>query len=126
MTTFQYKGAVALLAVIAYLASFAMLPAAQANMIATTTVVQQEQRAQRVARVQELLAQERVEQQLVQLGVSPDEVQQRVAALSDEELTQLEDRLMELPAGGNALAVVGIVFLVLLLLDVLGILNLFT
>jgi len=126
VTTFQYKGAVALLAVIAYLASFAMLPAAQANMIATTTVVQQEQRAQRVARVQELLAQERVEQQLVQLGVSPDEVQQRVAALSDEELTQLEDRLMELPAGGNALAVVGIVFLVLLLLDVLGILNLFT
>jgi hypothetical protein len=54
------------------------------------------------------------------MGVDPRQVRERVAALSDAEAAQLAARLNELPAGGDILGVVVIVFLVLLLTDILG------
>src|SRR5699024_7834684 len=98
MQTFGFRGAVALLATFAYLGSFAIVPAAQASMISTQAMLQQDQRSARIAHVREMLAQERVAEQMVKLGVDPAEVQARVAALTDQQLAQLEDHLNDLPA----------------------------
>lgn len=115
----------ALVAVFAYLVSFAAVPVAQANLLGTEVMIQSDARAARVAHVRDLLAQEQIAAQMVALGVDPAAAQARVASLTDAELASLEGKLENLPAGGGVLAVIGIVFLVLLVLELVGAINLF-
>jgi hypothetical protein len=82
-------------------------------------------REQRLAGVNATLAREDVRKAMIGLGVDPVEAQQRVASLSDAELTRLEGQLQQLPAGGTALGLVGAVFLVLLLLEITGVVDIF-
>ena len=82
------------------------------------------------ARLANLLNRAEVRAALSTYGVSQDEVQARVAALSDEEAAAVAGKLDALPAGGDAGlgAVVGaavLVFLVLLLTDILGFTHVF-
>ncbi|NGX16125.1 PA2779 family protein [Wenzhouxiangella sp. XN24] len=103
-----------------------MVSTASAGVIGSRVVVEQAERADTVARVQAVLDREGVQAQLVALGVDPSMALERVAALTDEELRQLDGRLSELPAGAGAVEVVGIVFIVLLILELVGITNIFT
>ena len=82
-------------------------------------------REQRLAGVNATMAREDVRKAMIGLGVDPVEAQQRVASLSDAELTRLEGQLQQLPAGGTALGLVGAVFLVLLLLEITGVVDIF-
>ena len=73
------------------------------------------------ARVQELLARADVREALQSHGITPDEAQARVAALSDEEVRILAERMNALPAGGDGiLGILFAVFIILLVTDVLG------
>jgi hypothetical protein len=123
--TSNWRSPLALLAVFAYLLSFMALPAAQADMIGTRAALDADARADRVAEVQRLLSQDRVEEQMVALGVDSAAAKARVAGLNDAELTRLESELENLPAAGDALAVIGVVFLVLLILELVGAIDLF-
>lgn len=123
--TSRLRSPLALMAVFAYLFSFMAMPAAQAGMIGTDAALAADDRAERVAKVQRLLSQDRVEQQMVELGVDPAAAKERVAGLTNAELRTLEHELQNLPAAGDALAVIGVVFLVLLVLEVVGAINLF-
>ena len=75
-------------------------------------------------RVTAFLARQDVKAQLEALGVSPDEAQSRIDALSDREVGNIAGKLDMLPAGEGVLgALIGaalIVFLVLLITDLLG------
>jgi hypothetical protein len=71
------------------------------------------------------LARDQVREQLVALGVDPAQVESRVAALTDGELRALADKVADAPAGGDALAVIGIVFIVLLILEAVGVIDIF-
>jgi hypothetical protein len=103
------------------------LPAASlAAPIGTDTLVQLDQRGELLSRIQTHLARDDVRAQFLQRGVSPAEVDARIAALSTEELQVLSMQLDELPAGGSLLAVIGVVFVVLLILELLGVTNVFT
>ncbi len=94
--------------------------------IGTQTVLELETHESRVDRVSAMLARQEVREAIIQLGVAPDEAQQRVLALSPEELVLVEEQLDSLPAGGNAILVVlGIVFLVLLVLELTGTIDIF-
>jgi hypothetical protein len=57
--------------------------------------------------------------QLEELGVSPEDAQSRVAALTDEEALLLADQIENAPAGGIIGAIL-LVFFVLLITDILG------
>ena len=94
--------------------------------IGTDTLVQLDQRGELLSRIQTQLARDDVRAQFLERGVSPTEVDLRIAALSTEELQTLSMQLDELPAGGSLLAVVGVVFVVLLILDLVGVTNVFT
>ena len=94
--------------------------------IGTDTLVQLDQRGELVSRIQAQLARDDVRAQFLARGVSPLEVDARVAALSTEELQMLSLQLDELPAGGSVLAVIGVVFVVLLILELVGVTNIFT
>jgi hypothetical protein len=73
------------------------------------------------ARVQELLARADVREALQSHGITPDQAQARVAALSDEEVRILAERMNVLPAGGDGiLGILFAVFIILLVTDVLG------
>lgn len=98
---------------------------AYAGMVGTEQMVMQESRALSRATVERFIASEQVATQLATWGVAPDAVTERVASLSDAELQQLALEIESQPAGGNALVVVGIVFVVLLILELVGVTNLF-
>ena len=53
-------------------------------------------------------------------GVLTSDVKARVAALTDDEAAQVAANIDSLPAGGDVLGVLLIVFLVLLLTDIMG------
>ncbi|MCB1802655.1 MAG: PA2779 family protein [Gammaproteobacteria bacterium] len=94
--------------------------------IGTDTLVQLDQRGELLSRIESQLARDDVRAQFLQQGVSPAEVDARVAALSTGELQMLAAQLDELPAGGSVFAVIGVVFVVLLILELVGVTNVFT
>lgn len=102
---------------------------AQAGMIGTDQVVQESQLEVDRAEIQAMLQRDDVREKLTELGVSPERVQERVAALSDAEVQALSDRIQEMPAGEGpieTLLVLGVfVFVVLLVTDILGFTDVF-
>ena len=75
-----------------------------------------------------LSALERVEvrERLQAYGVSAQDVKDRVAAMTDQELAQLGSGLDSLPAGGDSLiGAIVFIFLVLLITDILGLTKIF-
>ena len=63
--------------------------------------------------------------QLAELGVDAAAIEGRLAALSDAEIAQLAQQIEDAPAGGDALAVIGIVFVVLIILELVGVIDIF-
>jgi hypothetical protein len=98
---------------------------AQAELIGTLQAVESAARADDLATVQSTLARADVREQFVALGVDPAKVEARLAALTDTELQALATQMQDMPAGGDALAVIGIVFLVLLILEAVGVIDIF-
>jgi hypothetical protein len=84
-------------------------------------------RAGYLARVQAGLQRAEVRDRLVRLGVDPAEAAARAQSLDGRELAQLAERMDQLPAGGDGglLAVIGAVFVVLLILDYIGVIHVF-
>jgi hypothetical protein len=99
---------------------------AMAGAIGTQAVMQLEARQDKVDQLQQAMLRDDVGEALVALGVTPEAAQERIATLSDDELLALENQIDRLPAAGNLLVVIGIVFIVLLILDLTGVTNVFT
>lgn len=97
---------------------------ATAAVVGTADALAMEQRGARLAAVQAGLARTDVQQAMVELGVDPVQAQLRVAALNEQELAQLQGQLDQLPAGG-VLELIGAVFLVLLILELTGVIDIF-
>jgi len=98
---------------------------ARADVIGAEQFVNVIDRRATIDRINVVLARSEVRQELERLGVDPDDATARVAALNDQELVFLAENLEELPAGGDLLAVVGIVFIVLLILELVGVIDIF-
>ena len=110
-----------------YILSLSMLGVSMpssAGVIGTQTLLDAEQSTSSLERVEAFLARDRVRDQMIAFGVDPEEVQQRISALTQEELNLLDGQLETLPAGG-LLAVIGVVFVVLLVLELVGVINIF-
>jgi hypothetical protein len=71
------------------------------------------------------LARADVRAQLAEMGVDPAAIEGRIAALSEQEIATLAAEIEQAPAGGDALAVIGVVFLVLIILEVVGVIDIF-
>lgn len=75
--------------------------------------------------VLQILERKEAQQQLMALGVSPEMVNERVASMTDQEVAQLNQHLADLPAGGDVLGVILIVFIVFIITDMLGATDIF-
>lgn len=99
---------------------------ASAGVIGTQDYLAAADRAAQVGQVEAALARADVQAELERLGVDPALASERVANLSDAELRRVAGQLDSLPAGGDSLlAVVGIVFIVLLILELTGVTDIF-
>jgi hypothetical protein len=97
-----------------------------AAMIGTETLASQSLRADTQARVNSLLSRADVQDQLVAWGVDAEKAKTRANAMSDEELQRVASALDQQPAGGDLLGVIGLVFVVLLILELVGVTNVFS
>jgi hypothetical protein len=103
------------------------VPIVHAEIIGTELALQLEAREATLSRVEALLAREEVRNEMLALGADPAEVQERLAALTDAELQVIEANLTTLPAGGDSIfIVIGVVFVVLIILELVGVTNIFT
>ena len=122
------RGVALVLAVVMFVISMP-LGVAQAALVGTEQVLAAGDGAEERARVLAFLERAEVREQIVALGVDPNEAAARVRALSDAQVREIAGRLDQLPAGQSAVgAVVGailIIFLVLLVTDLLGLTNVF-
>lgn len=101
------------------------LPAV-AGMIGTDVVVEQAARGADLERVNAVLARADVQQRLAALGVDANDAARRAAALSPAELRDFAQQLERAPAGADGtLALIGVVFVVLLVLEFTGAIDLF-
>ena len=113
-----------------YVLCFALLnlgspPVAEAGLVTTLQAAAATTRTQDLATVNAALAREEVRAQFEALGVEPAQIESRIAALTDAELRTLAGQMGDMPAGADALAVIGIVFLVLLILEAVGVIDVF-
>ena len=76
-------------------------------------------------RVRGFLDRAEVRAQLQNMGVDADAARDRVDALTDAEASDLAARIDQLPAGGDVLGVLLVVFIVLLITDILGLTRIF-
>jgi hypothetical protein len=97
----------------------------QAEVIGTLAGLESAQRDTDLARVNRVLATAEARDQLQSLGVDQAQVEARLAGLTDSELSTLADKLEHAPAGGDVLAVIGVVFVVLLILEAVGVIDIF-
>ena len=102
-----------------------MMSAASAAIVDTSALVATDREAD-LGAVRERLASADVREQMEKMGVDATAVEERVSRLNDRELHQLAADLRNAPAGGDgALALIGAVFVVLLILELTGVIDIF-
>jgi hypothetical protein len=122
------RGVALVLAVVMFVISMP-LGVAQAALVSTEQVLAAGDGMADRARVLAFLERAEIREQIAALGVDPNEAAARVAALSDAQVREIAGQLDQLPAGQGAVGVVVgailIIFLVLLVTDLLGLINVF-
>ena len=106
------------------LVSTAFTGSVQAAVIGTQQAMSADARLAAESSVRESMARDDVRQAMLRLGADPAQVDGRIASLSDAELMQVQGQLDRAPAGG-VLAVIGVVFVVLLILELTGVIDIF-
>jgi hypothetical protein len=109
-----------------------MVPSpARAGIISTASGVAPQaalERSANLVKIQAQLARVEVRRQLLKYGVQPAQAQERVAALTDEEIASLATHMDQAPAGADVglFGLLGVIFIVLLILDYIGAVHIFT
>lgn len=88
------------------------LSPAYAAMVPTAQFTAEPERARLIINIAE---RQQVEQQLIELGVDPQEAIERVSQMTDQQIASLQGKIAELPAG----AAVGTIELLLIILIVI-------
>ena len=97
----------------------------QAGMIGTGHLLAAEQARLDRASLSSLLEREDLQKQLAALGVDVNDARNRVAGLTDAEVARINQRLAELPAGGDVLGVIVLIFVIFVITDVIGATDIF-
>lgn len=119
-----FRRSVVAMSLIAFVAAVSPAPATAA-MIDTNAAIAASARAAHLATIDSALARADVQQRLAELGVEPQAAHDRAAALTDTELADFAAQIDTAPAGGDILALIGAVFVVLLILEFTGVIDIF-
>ena len=89
---------------------------AQASMISTTEALDLMSRSEAEKNVTSFLERSDVKDQLVKLGVNPEDASRRIAGLSDKEVQKLSADIEDAKAGGSIGGILVVVLLVILII----------
>lgn len=99
---------------------------ARAAMVGTGDIVAPAADRAQEAPLRQFLAREDARRQLQQLGVGGENLEARIASLSDSELAQINQGIDNLHAGGTSvLGVVVLIFVIFVITDVIGATDIF-
>ncbi|MEN8762262.1 MAG: PA2779 family protein [Thiogranum sp.] len=118
------KRVTAILVSLSFLVTYS-LPA-YSGIVTTEQLIQEQLETLDKPTLVSMLDRDEVRQQLVDRGVDPDYAKQRIAALSDEQIHEIKSNIDELPAGSSVVGILIAVLLVLVILDIVGVTNIFT
>lgn len=90
-----------------------------AAMVSTETVIATEQHNYQREELLTALESEQLQQQLLDLGVDPDQVRDRVASLTPAEIAELNQQIQDQPAGSSVLGALVLIFVVFIITDAL-------
>jgi hypothetical protein len=103
-----------------------LIAPAQGAMLATQDYLQAGSRQASLTVIDTALMRADVQKQLTAMGVNPANAMQRIASLPDQDIAKLAEQFESMPAGGDILGVIGIVFVVLLILELTGVIDIFS
>lgn len=99
---------------------------AVAAIVTTEQIVNAKEMDFKRDQIRNWLSRDEVKQQLIKRGVDPEQAKSRVASMTDTEVATVSTKIDQLPAGGDALGLLLLVFLVLIITDILGVTDIFT
>ncbi|WP_323751199.1 PA2779 family protein [Marinobacter sp.] len=99
---------------------------ANAGMVGTGELIQQQQVNLDRQQLLSMLEQQEVKEKLAELGVSEDQVAERIQNLTPAELADFEQQLAEAPTGEGVVGIIVLFLLVFIITDMLCATNLFS
>jgi hypothetical protein len=109
--------------------SFSLLCASigqvQAAIIANDQLIQQTQQTYDKAALLQTIQRADVQQQLLALGVNSADIENRISQMTGAEIAQLNQQINELPAGGDILGLLVLLFIIFVITDVIGATDIF-
>ena len=99
--------------------------ASQAAMTATHEVIAQEQLSVDRDQLKAMLDDEAVQEKLASMGVSPEQVEQRINSLTAEELAHFNAQLDEAPAAAGVVGIIVLFLVIFIITDMLCATNIF-
>lgn len=98
---------------------------ARASMVGTNEVIAEQQLNVDRESLKQMLTDQDVQSQLATLGVSPEQVQQRINSLTPSELANFNSQLSTAPTGAGVVGIIVLFLLVFILTDALCVTNIF-
>ncbi|MGF2736220.1 PA2779 family protein [Marinobacter sp. DUT-1] len=98
---------------------------AQAGMVGTGEIIQQQQVELDRQQLLNMLERQEVQEKLAEMGVSKDQVADRIQNLTPAELADFEQQLAEAPAGQDVVGIIVLFLLVFIITDMLCATNIF-
>lgn len=98
---------------------FVPMPAAQASMLGTAEVLQQQHQQVEREQLLSMLDDQAVKDKLVSMGVDREQVEQRINSLTPAELAEFNQQLSEAPAGAGVVGVIVLFLVIFIITDML-------
>jgi len=111
---------------IALILSLQLPMAAQASMIPTATALYSQKVTMDRAGLVATLQQKVLQDKMLALGVDPAVVTDRVKNMTDTEVASLNEKIQTMPAGGDLIGLLVLLFIVFIITDALGVTDVFT
>lgn len=97
----------------------------QAAIIANDQLIQQTQQASDREALLQTVQRADVQEQLLLMGVNTADIESRISQMTADEVAQLNQQINELPAGGDVLGIIVLIFIVFVITDVIGATDIF-
>lgn len=102
-----------------------LVSGAQAGVISSTDMIAEQHQFESKQSLKSYFDRDDVKQQMVDMGVSPADVDARIDAMTPAELAELNSTLQDAPAGAGLVGVVLTIFIVFVITDVIGATDIF-
>lgn len=102
-----------------------LVSGANAAVVSTSDMLVEHQQFENKQAVKDFVNRDDVKQQMLELGVSPQDVDSRIDGMTASELAELNANLQDAPAGAGVVGVVLTIFIVFVITDVIGATDIF-